>query len=269
MRLSVIAAFLTVITSAAAFRGGLVEPRLRVSSAAVARPRAIAVQMAQMTASGDDAARFERRSALAAVLTSLIALPAAARANELSDLFAKSPNDVVTFLLDALAKNDSPQPNAGLTTFLSAASPSNPVTKEEPAKFIEFIKSSGYSILLGKYDARRMAPAQEGTLANGSPGATVSIRLDSTLRKFAAMGVDSKFLFAADEAGSTLSDSATSGDQDSKLFVIMEFQLSKDPVSKGWRTESVYFVPIEKMYRENPSPSPQAAPYTLPQGRSG
>lgn len=213
---------LCLVASAAAFSPVL---PLAVSAHRHVRPRALTM----CAASAGDATRLQRRSAVTAVLASLIALPAAVQANELSDLFAKkSPNDVVQFLLDALAKND--KNDSGLKTFLSAASPSNPVTKEDPAKFISFIKSSGYSILLGKYDAMRMAPATEGVLKGGGAGATVTIRLDSTLRKFAAMGVDQKFLFAADEPGSagSLSDSATAGDQDSKLFVIMEFQLSKD-----------------------------------------
>ena len=82
-------------------------------------------------------------------------------------------------------------------------------------------------------------------LCSGNYGATVTIRLDSTVRKFAAMGVDQRFLFAAEEEGKQ-SDSAAAGDQDSKLFVIMEFQLSKDP-ARGWLVDSVYFVPLEAM----------------------
>ena len=103
-------------------------------------------------------------SAVASVLASVLALPAAARANELTDfLTKKSPNEVVQFLLDALAKNDAPSPDAGLKTFVKAASPANPATAD-PANFISVIKSSPYSILLGKYDAMRMAKANEGFL---------------------------------------------------------------------------------------------------------
>eukprot|EP00961_Rhodomonas_salina_P145999 1965119-Rhodomonas_salina.2 len=95
----------------------------------------------------------------------------------------KSPNDVVQFLLDKLAKNNSPAPDAGLKTLISATSPSNPNTADPE-------KKGAYQILLGKYDAMRMAPANEGILKSGNYGATVTIRLDSTVRKFAAMGVD-------------------------------------------------------------------------------
>ena len=109
-------------------------------------------------------AHIPRRAAVASVLASVLALPAAARANELTDLLTKkSPNEVVQFLLDALAKNDAPSPDAGLKTFVKAASPANPATAD-PAKFISVIKSSPYSILLGKYDAMRMAKANEGFL---------------------------------------------------------------------------------------------------------
>ena len=84
------------------------------------------------------------------------------------------------------------------------------------------------------------------TKNSGNYGATVTIRLDSTVRKFAALGVDQKFLFAVEEDAKQ-SDSASEGDQDSKLFVIMEFQLSKDVATKAWMVDSVYFVPLEAM----------------------
>lgn len=85
-----------------------------------------------------------------------------------------------------------------------------------------------------------------GLLCSGNYGATVTIRLDSTVRKFAAMGVDPKYLFVAEEELKE-SDSAGAGDMDSKLFVIMEFQLSKEPTTKSWQVDSVYFVPLEAM----------------------
>jgi hypothetical protein len=107
---------------------------------------------------------MERRSAIASALTALIALPGVARANEVSDLFAKkSPNDLVQFLLDKLAKNDSPATDAGLQTLISAASPTNPATAN-PEMFVDVIKKGSYQILLGKYDSMKMAPANEGIL---------------------------------------------------------------------------------------------------------
>ena len=107
--------------------------------------------------------RLARRSAIASVLAPFVALPVAA-----NDLANKSPNEVVQFLLDVLANNDTPSTDAGLKTFVSAASPTNPATKDA-AKFISVIKSSPYSILLGKYDAMRMAKANEGILKRSVP----------------------------------------------------------------------------------------------------
>ena len=191
----------------------------------------------------------QRRSALTSILASAIAtgaLPTVASANQVSDLLAqKSPNEVVQILLDKLAKNDVPAPDAGLKTLISAASPTNPATAD-PEKFIAVIKKSGYSLLLGNYESMRMAKADEGVLRSGNYGATVSVRLDASVRKFAALGVDQKFLFAADEPGKT-SDTAEAGDMDSKLFCIMNFQLSLDPGTKTWMVDSVYFVPYEQM----------------------
>jgi hypothetical protein len=167
----------------------------------------------------------QRRTAVAAGLASLLALPGAARANDVTDIFAKaSPNDVVEFLLDKLKKNDTPAPDAGLKVLIGAASPSNPAAAD-PERFKSAIKGSAYSILLGNYESMRMAKAEEGILQNGNYGATVSVRLDATVRKMAALGVDQKFLFAAEEPGARTSDSAEGGDQDSKLFCIMNFQL--------------------------------------------
>jgi hypothetical protein len=99
---------------------------------------------------------------VASVLAPLIAMPVAARA-QAAVLANKSPNEVVQYLLDALAKNDTPAPDAGLKTFVSAASPANPATANAD-KFISVIKTSPYSILLGKYDSMRMAKANEGIL---------------------------------------------------------------------------------------------------------
>ena len=198
---------------------------------------------------GARAARVERRAVVAAGLASLLAVPAAARANEVTDIFAKaSPNDVVEFLLDKLKKNDTPAPDAGLKVLIGAASPSNPATAD-PERFKSAIKGSAYSILLGNYESMRMAKAEEGILQNGNYGATVSVRLDATVRKMAALGVDQKFLFAAEEPGARTSDSAEAGDQDSKLFCIMNFQLQKDPANKSWMVDTVYFVSYEQMQK--------------------
>jgi hypothetical protein len=191
----------------------------------------------------------QRRTAVAAGLASLLALPGAARANDVTDIFAKaSPNDVVEFLLDKLKKNDTPAPDAGLKMLIGAASPSNPAAAD-PERFKSAIKGSAYSILLGNYESMRMAKAEEGILQNGNYGATVSVRLDATVRKMAALGVDQKFLFAAEEPGARTSDSAEGGDQDSKLFCIMNFQLQKDPATKQWQVDTVYFVSYEQMQK--------------------
>lgn len=172
----------------------------------------------------------------------------------------KSPNEFIQFLLDKLKTND--KSDTGLNTFLSAASPANPA-KSDPEKFKSAIKESPYSILLGKYEDMKMAKAEERILQNGNYGATVSVRLDNTVRNFAALGVDQKFLFAAEEpsiAGSKVSESAEAGDLDSKLFCIMDFQLQKDPTTKSWMVDTVYFVSYGQMGKPGPG---------LPSGKEG
>jgi hypothetical protein len=180
-------------------------------------------------------------------LVALASLPTTARAKVTTpaDLALLSPNEVVQTLLEKLAKNDSPEPNTGLKSLVSVCSPTNPAAAN-PERFIEVIKKSSYSILLGGYDSYKMAKAEEGILKNGNYGATVAVRINAPARNFVAAGVDKKFLFAEEEAGKE-SDSANAGDQDSKLFCIVQFQLSKDAVTKAFLVDTVFLVPFEAM----------------------
>lgn len=211
------------------------------------------VKLAQITESGAPAA-----GAAAPSPPTSPAAPAAATPDFVNSL--KSPNEFVTFLLDKLKTND--KSDTGLNTFLSAASPANPA-KADPEKFKAAIKESAFSVLLGKYEDMKMAKAEERILENGNYGATVSVRLDNTVRQFSALGVEPKFLFAAEEpsiAGSKVSESAEAGDLDSKLFCIMDFQLQKDPTTKSWMVDTVYFVSYGQMGKPGPA---------LPSGKEG
>lgn len=193
------------------------------------------------------AVRMQRRPALQSALAAMLALPAAARAKVTTpaDLAMMAPGEVVQTLLDALAKNDLPEPNTGLNSLIASSSPSNPAVRD-PARFIDVIKKSGYSILLGGYESMKMAKPEEGVLKNGNYGATVAVKLVAPARNFAAAGVDKKFLFAEEEAAKE-TDSANAGDQDSKLFCIVQFQLSKDAATKAFLVDTVFLVPFEMM----------------------
>ena len=193
------------------------------------------------------AVRMQRRPALQSALAAMLALPAAARAKVTTpaDLAMMAPGEVVQTLLDALAKNDLPEPNTGLNSLIASSSPSNPAVRD-PARFIDVIKKSGYSILLGGYESMKMAKPEEGVLKNGNYGATVAVKLVAPARNFAAAGVDKKFLFAEEEAAKE-TDSANAGDQDSKLFCVVQFQLSKDAATKAFLVDTVFLVPFEMM----------------------
>ena len=58
------------------------------------------------------------------------------------------PEDVVRIVIDALAKNDLPYPNAGIATTFNFASPANKVNTGPLDKFIRMVKAEPYGLMV-------------------------------------------------------------------------------------------------------------------------
>ena len=92
---------------------------------------------------------------LAAMLALAIAVPGHAGISEndhTPDLPAPSadfnPEDVVKIVIGALAKNDEPFTNAGITTTFAFASPANKVNTGPLERFISMVKGEPYGIMV-------------------------------------------------------------------------------------------------------------------------
>ena len=143
------------------------------------------------------------------------------------------PEEVVKQLLTALKNNDTPAPNAGLKTVLKFSSPSNPITQREPDFFFGMMQNSQYSLLLGKFDTFTVV-GTEGMPNNYGSGETVVVEvtlLGSTQAMIDA-GVDFNYM-------------DSTGGQD-RSAVSLKWQLSKDPETECWLSDTLFFVPVSQ-----------------------
>ena len=143
------------------------------------------------------------------------------------------PEEVVKQLLTALKNNDTPAPNAGLKTVLRFSSPSNPITQREPDFFFGMMQNSQYSLLLGKFDTFTVV-STEGMPNNYGSGETVVVEvtlLGSTQAMIDA-GVDFNYM-------------DSTGGQD-RSAVSLKWQLSKDPETECWLSDTLFFVPVSQ-----------------------
>ena len=99
-----------------------------------------------------------------------------------------SPKDVVKVLLEAMVNNDTPSEDAGLRTVLTFSSSSNPYTSQPPERFIQAMRNSGYSILLGKYDEARVGKPEEGTGDDGVNYKVFPIKVEASNKAFLIAG---------------------------------------------------------------------------------
>ncbi len=63
------------------------------------------------------------------------------------------PEDVVKIVIDALARNDQPFTNAGITTTFAFASPANKVNTGPLDRFISMVKGEPYGIMVDHVDS--------------------------------------------------------------------------------------------------------------------
>ena len=63
------------------------------------------------------------------------------------------PEDVVKIVIDALARNDQPFTNAGITTTFAFASPANKVNTGPLDRFIRMVKGEPYGIMVDHIDS--------------------------------------------------------------------------------------------------------------------
>merc|ERR1712216_656554 len=123
-------------------------------------------------ASADEAAELEALKRRAAEISGLIektksaslpdapvynkAVPPKAPAPEAPQAAAASGAD------DSIVVRPGPKPDASLKTALAFSSPANPYSSQPPERFIQAMRNSGYSILLGGYEEARVGKPQEG-----------------------------------------------------------------------------------------------------------
>ena len=146
------------------------------------------------------------------------------------------PEEVVKQLLTALKNNNKPQPNAGLSTVLAFSSPSNPITRREPEFFFGMMQNSQYSLLLGKFNTFRIAGTEDLTGTGAAMGSeqTVAVQVELLASTQAMMdaGVDFNFM------------DTTAGKDESTVTI--KWQLSKDPETDCWLSDTLFFVPVAK-----------------------
>ena len=142
---------------------------------------------------------------------------------------SRTAKDVVKLLLEGLVNNDQPSPDAGLKTALAFSSPANPYSSQPPERFIQAMRNSGYSILLGGYEEARVGKPQEGQDDQGVSYKTFPIKVQASNRAFLIAGVEAgKYLYPAGEQG--------------KSVAIFNWVLSEDPKTKCWLLDTVYLV---------------------------
>ena len=139
------------------------------------------------------------------------------------------PEDVVKQLLGALKNNDTPTPNAGLSTVLRFSSPSNPVTRGEPEMFFGMMRNSQYSLLLGSFDTFAIIGSEDLGMQYGVQTVAIEVTLYAATQAMIDCGVDFSFM-------------ESTGD---KSAVSLKWQLSKDAESECWLSDTLFFVPVK------------------------
>ena len=79
-----------------------------------------------------------------------------------------------------MADNDTPSEDAGLRTVLAFSSSANPYASHPPERFIQAMRNSGYSILLGKYDEARVGKPEDGQGDDGVPYKVFPIKVEAS-----------------------------------------------------------------------------------------
>ena len=110
---------------------------------------------------------------------------------------ARQPKEVIKLLLEALVNNDTPEEDFGLKTVVGFSSSVNPYYSQPPQRFIQAVKNSGYSILLGNYDTASVGKPDQGKGDDGVPFQVFPIKISATNRAFLIAGVDNKYLYDA------------------------------------------------------------------------
>ena len=132
-------------------------------------------------------------------------------------------------LLGALKNNDTPTPNAGLSTVLRFSSPSNPVKRSEPEMFFGMMRNSQYSLLLGGFDTFTITGSEDLGMKYGVQTVAIGVTLYAATQAMIDGGVDFSFM-------------ENTGD---KSAVSLKWQLSKDAESECWLSDTLFFVPVK------------------------
>eukprot|EP00802_Teleaulax_amphioxeia_P022978 Tamp_23492.p1 GENE.Tamp_23492~~Tamp_23492.p1 ORF type:complete len:290 (+),score=97.80 Tamp_23492:97-870(+) len=144
---------------------------------------------------------------------------------------SRQPKEVIKVLLEALVNNDTPEVDAGLRTVAGFSSPVNPYFSQPPERFIQAVRNSGYSILLGNYDTASVGKPDQGKGDDGVPYQVFPIKVNASNRAFLIAGVDNKYLYDAPDGSS---------------FCLFNWILSQDSKTKVWLLDTVYLVENKK-----------------------
>jgi hypothetical protein len=110
---------------------------------------------------------------------------------------ARQPKEVIKLLLESLVNNDTPEEDFGLKTVVGFSSSVNPYYSQPPQRFIQAVRNSGYSILLGNYDTASVGKPDQGKGDDGVPYQVFPVKISATNRAFLIAGVDNKYLYDA------------------------------------------------------------------------
>lgn len=77
----------------------------------------------------------------------------------------REPQDVVRIVIEALAKNDDPYPDAGIETTFAFASPSNKVNTGPLAKFAQMVRNPTYAVMIDHVEREFSEVVLTGRLA--------------------------------------------------------------------------------------------------------
>lgn len=141
-----------------------------------------------------------------------------------------NPHDVVKTMMAALKKND-PKDNSGLKTVLEFTASSNPIL-ENPQYFERMMINSKYSLLLGHFDDFAITSTESYKDGEtGQPITLVGMKVMAPYRTMLVCGVPFEDIEYMD-------DKTTAS-------VCINWQLSKDPKSGSWLSDTMYFKKVE------------------------
>eukprot|EP00286_Rhodomonas_abbreviata_P013101 CAMPEP_0181338520 /NCGR_PEP_ID=MMETSP1101-20121128/28684_1 /TAXON_ID=46948 /ORGANISM="Rhodomonas abbreviata, Strain Caron Lab Isolate" /LENGTH=287 /DNA_ID=CAMNT_0023449263 /DNA_START=41 /DNA_END=904 /DNA_ORIENTATION=- len=132
------------------------------------------------------------------------------------------PEEVVNTLLSALKNND--KDDSGLKTVLDFTSPENPILQNK-AFFSQQMKNSKYSLLLGNFDKFSIVETEK--LSNeGKQAVIFGVKIVAPYKTMLKNGVPFEYM-------------TPEGDKISAIK--LGWQLSKDPATGCWLSDTMYF----------------------------